>query len=114
MFIFKLIFKWLILSAAVVLAAYLVPGIVVASWGVALVAGLVLGFINMFIKPVLSLLTIPINIITLGLFGLVLNAILFWAAAYFVNGFTIANFMAALFGSIIVSIVLWLAHLLID
>ncbi len=114
MFIFKLIFKWLVLSAAVVLAAYLVPGIMVASWQVALIAGLVLGLINLFIKPVLSILTIPINIITLGIFGIILNAILFWAAAYFVSGFSIANFMAALFGSIVVSIVLWLAHLLID
>jgi putative membrane protein len=114
MFIFKLIFKWLVLSAAVVLAAYLVPGIMVASWQVALIAGLVLGLINLFVKPVLSILTIPINIITLGIFGIILNAILFWAAAYFVSGFSIANFMAALFGSIIVSIVLWLAHLLID
>lgn len=111
---FKLIFKWLVLSAAVVLAAYLVPGIMVASWTVALIAGLVLGLINMFIKPVLSILTIPISIITLGFFGLVLNAILFWAAAYFVSGFSIANFLAAFLGSIIVSIVLWLAHLLID
>lgn len=114
MFIFKIIFKWLVLSGAVVLAAYLVPGILVSSWGVALLAGLVLGLINMFVKPILSILTIPINIITLGIFGIVLNAFLFWAAAYLVNGFSIANFMAALFGSIIVSIVLWLAHLLID
>jgi putative membrane protein len=111
---FKLIFKWLVLSAAVVLAAYLVPGIMVASWTVALIAGLVLGLINMFIKPVLTILTIPISIITLGFFGLILNALLFWAAAYFVSGFSIASFLAAFLGSIIVSIVLWLAHLLID
>jgi putative membrane protein len=111
---FKLIFKWLILSAAVVVAAYLIPGITVNALTTALIVGLVLGLINMFIKPILFILTIPINIITLGFFGLVLNALLFWAAAYFVNGFTIANFMAALWGSILVSIIMWLAHLLID
>lgn len=111
---FKLIFKWLVLSAAVVVAAYLIPGITVNALTTALIVGLVLGLINMFIKPILFILTIPINIITLGFFGLILNALLFWAAAYFVNGFTIANFMAALWGSILVSIIMWLAHLLID
>jgi putative membrane protein len=111
---FKLIFKWLVLSAAVVVAAYLIPGITVNALTTALIVGLVLGLINMFIKPILFILTIPINIITLGVFGLILNALLFWAAAYFVNGFTIANFMAALWGSILVSVIMWLAHLLID
>jgi putative membrane protein len=81
---------------------------------VALLAGLVLGLINLLIKPVLSILTIPINIITLGVFGIILNALLFWAASYFVSGFIITGFFAALLGSILVSVVLWLAHLLID
>lgn len=114
MFIIKWILKWLILSAAVVLAANVIPGIAVSSWTTALIVGVVLGLINTFIKPVLEILSIPINILTLGLFGLVLNALLFWAAAYFVSGFTIAGFFAALFGSILVSIIMWLAHFFID
>jgi putative membrane protein len=113
MFIIKLILKWLLLSATVIAAAYLIPGISVAGWTVALVAGLVLGLINV-IKPVLRLLTLPINILTLGIFGIVLNALLFWAASYFVDGFVISGFVAALLGSILVSVVLWLAHWLVD
>ena len=114
MFIIKLILKWLVLSAAVFAAAYLIPGIVVTSWTTALIVGIVLGLINMFVKPILSILTIPINIITLGIFGIILNALLFWAAAYFVNGFTIANFVAALLGSIIVAVITWIAGMLLD
>ena len=114
MFIIKIILKWIILAAAVVLAAHVVPGIAVVSWTTALIVGLVLGFINTFIKPILAVLSIPINILTLGLFGLVLNALLFWIAAYLVPGFTIATFVAALLGSILVSVVMWLAHFFID
>lgn len=114
MFIIKWIIKWIILAGAVFLAAEVIPGIAVTSWKTALIVGIVLGLINTFIKPILSILSIPINILTLGLFGLVLNALLFWAAAYFVTGFTIASFMAALLGSILVSIVMWIAHLFID
>ncbi len=114
MFIIKLIIKWLLLSATVVAAAYLIPGITVSGWTVALIAGLVLGLINMIIKPILTILTLPINLITLGIFGIILNAILFWAAAYFVSGFVVASFLAALLGSLLVSVVLWLAHWLVD
>lgn len=114
MFILKWIFKWLILSASVVLAAYLIPGILVSGWTVALVVGLVLGLINTFVKPVLTILTIPISIITLGMFGLVLNALLFWAATYFVSGFTITGFIPALLGSLLVSVIMWFAHLFVD
>lgn len=114
MFIIKLLIKWLLLSATVVAAAYLIPGITVSGWTVALIAGLVLGLINLIIKPVLTILTLPINLITLGLFGIILNAILFWAAAYFVSGFVVASFVAALLGSLLVSVVLWLAHWLVD
>ena len=114
MFILKILFKWIVLSAAVVLAAHVIPGIAVTSWTAALIVGIVLGLINTFIKPVLTILTIPISIITLGIFGIVLNALLFWLAAYFVVGFSITGFLAALLGSLLVSVVMWLAHLLID
>jgi len=95
------------------LAAFLIPGIAISSWAVALVVALVLGLINTFIKPVLGLLTLPINFLTLGLFGLVLNALLFWAVSYFVPGFMISGFLPALLGSILVSIVMGLTHVLL-
>ncbi len=114
MFIIRIIIKWLLLSASVFLAAYIIPGITVTGWTVALIAGLVLGFINLFIKPVLTILTIPINIITLGVFGIILNALLFWAVEYFVVGFDVANLLAAILGSILVSIVMWFAHMFLD
>lgn len=114
MFIIKILIKWIILSAVVVLAAHIIPGIAVVSWKTAFIVGIVLGLINTFIKPILAILSIPINILTLGLFGLVLNALLFWAAAYFVPGFTVAGFMPALLGSILLSVVMWLAHFFID
>lgn len=102
------------LSATVVLAERIIPGISVGSWQVALIAGLVLGLINLIVKPILSLLTLPITIITLGIFGIILNAALFWLATFFVPQFTVATFMAALLGSILVSVVLWLVHMVLD
>lgn len=111
MFILKWIVRWLILTAAVVLVSYLIPGISVNGWVTALIVGLVLGLINTFVKPVLSILTLPINIITLGIFGLILNAILFWGTAYLIDGFVITGFLAALLGSIVVSIIMWIEHI---
>ena len=113
MFILKAIVRWIVLSGAVILAEYLVPGIHLSGtvWVTALAVGLVLGLINAFVKPILSIVAIPINLITLGLFGFILNALLFWATAYFVPAFTITGFLPALLGSIVVSIVMWIEHL---
>ncbi len=113
MFIFKIIIKWIVLSAAVMLAAYLIPGMGAISWILALWIGLVLGLINSFVKPVLSILSIPINILTLGLFSFVLNAFLFWIAIYVVTNVG-PTYVAALLGSIVVAIVMWIAHFFID
>ena len=113
MFIIKLILKWLILSAAVMAASYLIPGISVSTFMTALVVALVLGLINTFIKPVLEILTLPINFLTLGLFSIVLNAALFWGVSYFVTGFTITGFLPALFGSLVVSVIMWIAHIIL-
>lgn len=113
MFIIKALVRWIVLSAAVVLAEMIIPGIHLGGtvWVTALAVGLVLGLINAFIKPVLDILTIPVNLITLGLFGFILNALLFWATAYFVPAFTISGFLAALLGSLVVAIVMWIEHL---
>ena len=116
MFIFKIIVRWIVLSAAVVLAEYVVPGIHLSGtvWITALAVGLVLGLINAFVKPVLSILTLPINLLTFGIFSLVINALFFWGVAYVVTGFSVANFVVAFWGSLIVSIINWVAGLLVE
>lgn len=109
----KLFFKWIILTVAVMLVAYIIPGITVASWVTALLVAFVLGLINTFIKPVLSLLTIPINILTLGIAGVLINTAYFWFASVIVSGFTINGFWSAVFGSLLVSLFAWLFSMII-
>jgi putative membrane protein len=94
-------------AAAVFLAANLVPGIAVSSFAVALLAGLILGFVNAIIKPILFVLTLPFTIVTLGLFIFVVNAICLALVAWLVPGLTISGFWAALFGAIVISLVSW-------
>jgi len=104
----RILLHWLILTGAILITAYVVPGIAVSNFLTALIAGACLGFINLVIKPVLKLLTLPINLITLGIFSIVLNALLFWALTVVVPGFSIATFQAALIGSIIVAVINWI------
>src|SRR6476660_2417443 len=101
-------------AAAVFLAANFVPGIAVTGFGVALLAGLILGFVNAIIKPVLFVLTLPFTIVTLGLFIFVVNAICLALVAWLVPGFSINGFRAALFGAIVVSLVSWLLHAIVS
>ncbi len=108
----KLLFKWLINALALLGIAYLIRGISVSSFYVALVAALVLGLINALVKPILILLTLPVNILTLGLFTFVINALLFWFASTVVKGFGVADFAAAFWGALCLSIVSWLTHIL--
>lgn len=100
----SLILRLIILTSGVFLAAYLVPGINVAGYGAAIKAALLLGFLNIFIKPVIFLLTLPINILTLGLFTLVINGLLLWLVGSVVTGFSISGFFTAILGSVIISI----------
>lgn len=109
----KIILKWLALAAAVLAAAYLVPGITVASFKVALLVAIVLGFINIFVKPILGILTLPINFLSLGIFGLILNVLLFWAITLIVPGFAIAGFLPALLGSLVVSFIMWIVGMVL-
>lgn len=94
-----------LIAFALLLAAYFIPGITVTEPATALVAALVLALLNLLVKPVLFILTLPITIVTLGLFTFVINAGLFWFAAYAIDGFSVAGFWSALFGSFIVSVV---------
>ncbi|GAB1577111.1 MULTISPECIES: phage holin family protein [Bordetella] len=100
-----LILVWLLNAVALLAVAYLLPGITVASFGSALVAALVLGLLNMLVKPVLVLLTLPITIVTLGLFLIVLNALLFWLAGSILRGFQVNGFWWAVAGAILYSII---------
>ncbi len=95
---------WLVTALAIGIAAYLIPGIEVTLVG-ALVLAVVLGIINIFIKPVIGLLTLPINILTLGIFSLIVNALLIMLAGLVVPGFAVAGFWPAFFFSIVVSLV---------
>jgi len=100
----KIIVRWLLLAAALLLVAHLYPGVSVASFGAALIAALVLGLFNTLVRPLLVLLTLPVTLLTLGLFLFVINALMFWAAASVLDGFNVAGFSAALIGSLIYSV----------
>lgn len=100
-----LILIWILNAVALLIVAYVLPGITVASFGSALIAALVLGLLNSLVKPVLVLLTLPITIVTLGLFLLVLNALLFWFVGSILKGFQVDGFGWALLGAIVYSIV---------
>ncbi|MFO7568841.1 MAG: phage holin family protein, partial [Smithellaceae bacterium] len=105
-----IISRWLVITIAIMLAATLLPGIRVASLPTAIVAAAILGLINVFIRPVLLILTLPLTILTLGVFAFLINAFLLAAVAYFVPGFEVEGFFAALMGSLIISIVSWIAN----
>ena len=99
----KLIVKWLLSAAALLAVAYLYSGVVVTSFTGALIAAAVLGALNMVVRPILVLLTLPVTVVTLGLFLFVVNALMFWAAASLVSGLSVTGFGAALIGSLIYS-----------
>ena len=100
----KLIVRWLLLAAALLLVAYLYPGVKVTSYGAALAAAFVLGLLNTLVRPVLVLLTLPVTVITLGLFLFVINATTFWMAAEVLEGLSVTGFGAALIGSLLYSV----------
>jgi putative membrane protein len=104
----KTLIKWLGLTIAVIITAYIVPGIAVTTFLTALFVALVLGLINIFIKPVLTILTLPINILTLGIIGILINTGFLYFASVLVKGFTITGFWAAVIGSILISFIMWM------
>jgi len=99
----KLITQWLLSAAALLAVAYLYEGVVVTSFGAALLAAALLGALNLVLRPILILLTLPVTLLTLGLFLFVLNALVFWAAAGLLSGLDVRSFGAALLGSLIYS-----------
>jgi putative membrane protein len=103
----QLVLRWAINAIALVALPYIVSSIEVASFGTALAAALVIGLVNALIRPVLLVLTLPVNLLTLGLFTLVVNALCFWLAGSLFEGFRVAGFWPAFWGAIVYSIVSW-------
>jgi len=101
----ELLLIWILNALALLIVAYLLPGILVANFGTALIAALVLGLVNTFVKPLLVLLTLPITVITLGLFLIVINALLFWFVGSILRGFQVQGFGWAMGGAIVYSLV---------
>lgn len=99
-----LLLKWLALALTIMFVGWIIPGITISNFITALVASIAIALINLFIKPILIFLTLPINIITLGLFILVINALLFMFVAYLIPGVEIDGFWSAFWGAIILSI----------
>jgi putative membrane protein len=101
----SLIARWILNAAALLLVAYVYPGVMVETFFAALIAALVLGLVNAVVRPILVLLTLPVTILTLGLFLFVINALLFWFVAEIVQGFRVTGFVAALLGSLLYSVI---------
>jgi putative membrane protein len=97
----RLLLLWLINAGTLLLIPYIMPSVSVDSFYTALVTALILGLVNAVIRPILVLLTLPITLVTLGLFILVINALMFWFVASFVEGFRVAGFWSAFWGAIV-------------
>ena len=109
----RLILNWIINALALLALPYVFTSIRVDGFYTALITALVLGLVNALIRPVLILLTLPINILMLGLFTFVINGLLFWFVASFVSGFFVAGFWPAVWGAIVYSIISWALSVLI-
>lgn len=102
--VMKLIFKWLLSAAALLFVAYIYDGVELKSYQAALIAAFVIGLLNTLVRPILVILTLPVTIVTVGLFLFVINALMFWAAASLLDGFNVTGFWAAFVGSLIYSV----------
>lgn len=103
------VIRMLIIAGGLALAAWIVPGVEVSGPGTLALAALLMGFVNAFVRPIVVLLTLPLTLLTLGVFLLVVNAAMFGLVAWLLPGFVVDGFFAALLGWLIVSLVSWLA-----
>ena len=103
----RLILLWILNAVALLTVAYVMPSIQVASFGAAMLAALLLGLVNTLLRPLLLLLTLPITLLSLGLFIFVLNGLMFWLAGSMIEGFVVGSFWSAVFGSLLYSVVSW-------
>jgi putative membrane protein len=110
----QFLLTWIVTALSLLITDYIFPGITIQSVDTAAIAAIVLGLVNAIVKPILVILTLPLTILTLGLFLLVVNAISFYLVAYFTSGFQINSFFDALLGSIVLSIVSWFLNQIFD
>jgi putative membrane protein len=103
----RILLHWLVNAAALFLLPYVFRWVEVDSVQAALVAALVLGLVNALVRPVLFVLTLPVTVLSLGLFIFVLNGLLFWAVGSFVDGFRVTGFWSGVFGAIVYSLISW-------
>ena len=101
----KLLAKWLLSAAALLFVAYVYSGVEVKTFTAALIAALVIGLLNAVVRPILVVLTLPVTLLTLGLFLFVINALMFWTASGLLDGFQVRGFVGALVGSLIYSLI---------
>jgi putative membrane protein len=104
-----IVVRTLIIAAGIAVAAWLIPGITVAGPGTLILAAILMGLVNAFIRPLIILLTLPITILSFGLFLLVINALMFGLVAWLLDGFTVATGMSALLGWLCIVVVSWIA-----
>lgn len=109
----KLLARWLISAAAIYVVPYLVPGVFIADHYTAILAALVIGLVNLVIRPILLFLTFPITILTLGLSTLLINTLMFWIASNLVRGFTVDGFVAAFFGALAFWVIAWIGNAMV-
>jgi len=109
----SLLLRWLLSALALLAVAYIYPGVKVESFFAAAIAALALGLVNALVRPILVILTLPVTIVTLGLFLFVINALLFWLVAEVVKGFSVQGFFAAFVGSILYSLITTLVSWLV-
>ena len=103
----RLLLLWILNALALLAVTWLMPSIAIANFGSALFAALVLGLVNTLVRPVLTLLTLPLTVLTLGVFYLVLNGLLFWLASALIPGFAVSGFGSALFGALLYGVIAW-------
>lgn len=104
----RILLKIIVGAIAVFIASQWVTGIEVESWKAAFLASIVLGIINLVVRPVIKVLTLPITLLTLGLFSFVINTLLFWMASFFVEGFEVEGFIPAFLGALIMTVANWI------
>lgn len=109
----RLILVWFINAVALLAVPYVMPSISVSSFGTALIAALILGLVNAIIRPILVILTLPVTLLTLGLFIFVINGLLFWFVGNALEGFHVAGLWAGVFGAIVYSVISWLLSALL-
>lgn len=110
----KIILHWIVLSLAVWGTTQIISGITVSPIWVALVVGACLTLFNMFLRPIVNILTLPINVVTLGLFSFIINGLLFWYLSFIIRGFSVTSFTAAFIGAMLVSVLNWILNKLFN